>query len=79
MPSLLELAAQFGVHTPKGPSGWQMRVAAGPYAFFDTTVAAGAGYRDAHGWGALITAGILYQPHEKGTITAKVVPNSPDS
>ena len=62
------LAAQVGVHTPKSASGWQMRVAAGPYAFFDTTVASGAGYRDAHGWGALVTAGILYQPHNNGTI-----------
>src|SRR5881394_2250544 len=45
-----------------------MRIAAGPYAFFDTTLAAGNAYRDAHGWGGLITVGVLYQPHPNGTL-----------
>ncbi len=57
------MATQLGLQAPLGESGVTLRAAAGPYYYFDTTLAENpSGYADAHGWGALYTLGTRWQP-----------------
>lgn len=57
------ISAQLWLRSPPTPGGWRFGIGAGPYQFFDTTLAESAdGYRNAHGVGASYSAAAWWAP-----------------